>query len=369
MNGSEMYDVIVVGAGPGGAMAAKRCAEDGLKTLLIEKKPLPRDKVCSGMVMGRWAIDIIEREFGAIPETVLTDPPRLKGHRFYVGDDASHEFHWPTPFSWRRDLDFWMVQKAKASGVRIRDGVRVSRVQCDRDRCRVELGSLEKGVTVQGRFLIGADGATSVVRKSLFPKLNVRFSGPIREFYRGSLDLERDFFHWFFPRNLPRPRFNVNHKNGMFLIEGSGLGEIRNDILQSLVRYGFDPESRPIRKDACAIALLHGELLSGAFRPAQDNVLLVGDAAGVILPITFEGIGTALKTGLFAADAILRSCDDGSKAAAHYIRGLAPIIGVIQKLCSLQEKLKKDAARGTDFLAGALKDAYRETLLIQEYES
>ena len=46
------FDVTIVGAGPAGSACAKTCAENGLKTVLLEKRRLPRDKVCSGMVMG-----------------------------------------------------------------------------------------------------------------------------------------------------------------------------------------------------------------------------------------------------------------------------------------------------------------------------
>jgi flavin-dependent dehydrogenase len=47
-----MFDVVVVGAGPGGSVAAKRCLESELKTVLLEKRKLPRDKVCSGINHG-----------------------------------------------------------------------------------------------------------------------------------------------------------------------------------------------------------------------------------------------------------------------------------------------------------------------------
>ena len=75
-----MFDVIVVGGGPGGSTAAKKCVEHGLKTLLLERMKLPRDKVCSGMVMRPWAYDAIREEYGEIPKEVLVAPHYLTGH-------------------------------------------------------------------------------------------------------------------------------------------------------------------------------------------------------------------------------------------------------------------------------------------------
>jgi flavin-dependent dehydrogenase len=78
------FDVIVIGAGPAGSTCAKACAEKGLKTLLLEKRILPREKVCSGMVMGTLAQGLIEQEFGYPPLDVLTRPSHLKGYYYHV---------------------------------------------------------------------------------------------------------------------------------------------------------------------------------------------------------------------------------------------------------------------------------------------
>ena len=368
MGNSQTFDVIVVGAGPGGSMVAKRCAESGLNTLLIERKRLPRDKVCTGMVMGNWAHSIIRQEYGQIPETVLVDPPYLSGHRIHLAGAEPQTLEWHTPLAWRKDLDFWMVQRAKEAGVIVRDGLRVVRVVSEDGACYVigrKDGSTE---AFPARFVVGADGGTSVVRRSIFPELKVRYSVPIRECYRGSLDLEKNAIHWFFPKGRPRPRFNVNHKNDVFLIEGSGIKELRPEINKTLGVYGFHPDSIPEWKDACAIALLHEELMSRKLVPAQGNILLIGDAAGLILPVTFEGIGSALKSGILAAESIVRSAKTGKPSAAFYLEAIEPILDTIRRLCIVQDELVTGCHPSSGALAKSLLAAYRETLIIQSQQ-
>lgn len=362
---SRMFDVIVVGSGPGGSVAAKRCAERGLDTLLIEKKSLPRDKVCTGMVMGDWAGIVIRREFGDIPRTVLVDPPHLTGHRIHVAGAEPLTLEWDTPLAWRKDLDFWMVQEAKAAGVTLLERAKVVRVASDGDASSVTI--VRDGITekLRARFVIGADGATSPVRRSLFPELKVRYAAAARRHYRGGLNLERDLIHWFFPRGLPTPRFNLNHKDDVFLMEGRALRVLRHEINETLGPYGFQRDSEPVIRDSCAIALLGEQLLTGAFSPAHGNTLLVGDAAGFILPITFEGIGSALKSGINAAESIAKAAETGRQAAAYYIDTLNPILETLRRLRAVQADLEKDSREGPDVCARSLVAAYKATMTFQ----
>jgi flavin-dependent dehydrogenase len=359
-----MYDVIVVGGGPGGSVAAKRCARNGFKTLLVERKKLPRDKVCSGMVMGPWADDIIRQEFGKIPQDVLIDPCYLSGHIFYVPGMPPLALSWKTPLAWRKDLDFWMNQQAQRAGVVIWDGAKVIRVTQMNGGCIVMVEKGKNQLELSTRFVIGADGASSAIRKCLFPQLKVGFSVPVRECYRGSLDLAKDYFHWFFPKSRPRPRFNLNHKGDVFLIEGSGIKELRSEINQILGLYGFDPDAKPLWKDGCLIPRLHDALISGAFSPARGNILLIGDAAGLLFPISFEGIGTALKSGIIAADAIDEAASQGKQAAGIYLRELKPVLNAIKNLNFLSEELTQDVDQGPEATSIALKKAYEATLKI-----
>ena len=195
MGNSQTFDVIVVGAGPGGSTAAKRCAESGLATLLIERKRLPRDKVCTGMVMGNWAHGIIRPEYGQIPDDVFPDPPYLTGHRTHLAGAEPQTLEWHTPLTWRKDLDFWMVQRAEEAESPYGTGYASP---CNPGRgCMCASWPSIVARKTPARFVIGADGSTSVVRRSLF-RLIVRYSTPIRECYRGKLDLQRDVIHWLF---------------------------------------------------------------------------------------------------------------------------------------------------------------------------
>jgi hypothetical protein len=103
------------------------------------------------------------------------------------------------------------------------------------------------------------------------------------------------------------------------------------------------------------------------FRPARGNVLLVDDAAGLIFPITFEGIGSALKSAVLAAEAVRRSSQTGRDVACFYLDLLHPVLEVIENLLTCQENLAGNTTRDSSdpkTLSWVLTAAHESTLRI-----
>jgi flavin-dependent dehydrogenase len=362
-----MYDVIVVGAGPAGSTAAKRCAEQGLKTLMLEKRRLPRDKVCSGMVMGSVAHALIKQEFGDLPETVLAQPRRLSGYIFHVPGIGSEKLDNFTLLTWRRNLDYWMSRKAEASGVEIWPGARVVDMKRQGQGLSVAIARGKERPELEAKFVIGADGATSAVRSFLFPELKVRYGQVYQEHYRAELDLDKNYFHWFYPAEDFPVSFSAHHKDDLLIVDTGGrIGQRKQSMARAkdfwAKNYNFDTSQRPVWRGGCLAPVLYRELVYRTFEPARGNALLVGDAAGFLMPVSGEGIGVGMKSALLATSSIKRAIESGEPADAAYLSEVGGIISVFGEIYPWFRRIADEARSGGHSLPQVLRDGYGSTL-------
>ena len=362
-----MLDVIVVGAGPAGTAAAKRCAEYGLNTLILEKWKLPRDKICSGMIMGPVAHALIKQEFGDIPENILSEPYYLSGYAFHTPGIGSQKLDNITPIAWRRDLDYFMNQKAQAKGVEIWQASRVVGVRQKGHGFSVMIEKSKERHELDSRFIVGADGGNSIVRRFLWPEVKLRCSLAYQECYRGKLDIDRKYFHWFYPVERCPAFFAVHHKGDFIIIDAGGsIGQAKQSmvgVIDFLIEnYHFDIGQGPVLRSGCLAPRIGEQLASHNFLPARGNALLAGDAGGFCLPVSGEGIGTALKSGLLAADSIIRAMDSGEQADRIYLEAVQVIISVFGEILPWRERITEEARAGGHALPQVLRDAYHSTL-------
>lgn len=285
------YDAIVVGAGPAGCAAAYDLAVAGHSVLLLDKVPFPRSKACAG------ALTI--KTLKALRYSI---EPVIKGWctNFIAGrgTDLAQPFHGKHPIAGmtvRSEFDHFCLQKTIAAGAQFRIIPRIREVAEYPDQIVLHTDS----VALTARFLVGADGATSRIRKMTNQFSTIKFGvaleamAPLK--HTDLHAVEFDFgviesgYGWIFPKD--------NHYNvGLYTKFKSAA--FSKDALKDYLCKKLGDESLT-NFAGCSIGL-GGE----TYTPSSQRILLAGDAAGLTDPLLGEGISNAIKSGQAAASAI-----------------------------------------------------------------
>jgi len=279
----QLFSVVIVGAGPGGLACARILAENGLDVLVLERKPVVGPKVCGGGITWDGLIKRIPEQLidGAFPsqhirsnyqQTVIRSPD-------------------PIVATIRREvLGEWMCRQAENAGALIKTSCGVNRI--DHDSVSTTAGDFGY------RYLIGADGSSSLVRKFL------------------GLGTEKIGFgiHFQVPGNFDQMEWHLNHS-----LFNNGYGWIfPYKDMASIGIYGVKPYNNPKKMLANLVQWAKQQKISvKGLKPKAglinfdykgwrfNNKMLIGDAAGLASGLTGEGMYSALVSGETAARVIL----------------------------------------------------------------
>jgi geranylgeranyl reductase family protein len=311
----EHWDVVVVGGGPAGAAcaAAARRADPAARVLVLDRADFPRDKVC-GDGIAPEALDVLAG-LGLDPAALTAGyapVPRLR-LRSPGGATVERTMHRPASVVPRAVLDHRLLTAARATGAEFRRHV-VRRLDVQPTHVDID-GVLSAAVVV------GADGAESVVRRALGmrPNRDDRLAIALRGYapeppgtagVQVILTTERRWpaYAWSFP--LGDGRANVGYGE---LVSG---GVNREGLLAGLHRLLPGVEAVELKAHRLPLS-------TGRPRQPDGRVLLAGDAASLINPLTGEGIFYAVLSGALAGAAAV----GGGDAGADYRRALDARLG------------------------------------------
>lgn len=291
------WDVVVVGAGPAGCHAAWNLGRRGRNVLLVDRATFPRWKPCAGGITVK-AAPYIPRELHDLFEEEIREAI------ISFGPDAVTRIHTRRPVGWmvhRESFDAAHLDLVRqCASVAVVEGCRVSAVEEMADRVRVHSSS---GV-LEARAVIGADGVEGMVARALRGwaerdcvvvfEGEAWLDGPQGAHGSALFDLEHfpGGYGWVFPK---RHRCSI----GGYVENGEGGRSVR-------ARYrSFVKEWEPLRGSETYRSRGYRIPLGGTSRRLNTNrIVLVGDAADAVDPVTGEGIAFAFKTAHLAAAAV-----------------------------------------------------------------
>ncbi len=290
-----MFDFVVIGAGPAGSNCSSRLSTMGYKTLQLEEhNTVGKPVECTGLV-SRRVTDMVKTS------SIVN---RVHGANVFFpgGDHISIGKEEETLVLERDRFDQDVAAKTVASGTELRLNARVLNLERGKDSIKVTIRDNGTIKEVNCLAVVGADGSNSITRKILFP--TQRFKRIVSAYQiEGLKRLEdQDRVNVYLGSEFSRGYFGWNTPAGDFSRLGTaGFGMTREKFM-NLYRKFMNPDKVTITGGPIPISYLK--------KPYDERAILVGDAAGIVKPLSGGGIYTGMVSGDRAAETLNKAYEN-----------------------------------------------------------
>ena len=310
-------DVLIIGGGPAGSSLGYMLQKAGLKCCIVDKAVFPRKKLCAGLLTQK-TYDLIGEIFG---DTSFPCVRRSKNLSLFLGVQKLSTVQTDSNFYLvdRTDFDFYFLQKyLRLDGI-IFEGAAIKNIRLD-DNYAV----LSSGEDLSYKVLIGADGANSQVRKYVDRKYSP--NAVCLEFNSQSCDIDvideiqvyfsavRSGYGWRFP------------KKDHYTVGIIGVIRVNQDIKKSFEAFYQSIGTTAGNEKTSGALIPFGEFVK---TPCKNNILLVGDAAGLVDPITGEGLYFAFLSAKYASEAVFEFLRSEKNLCQSYLSKIKRIQNII----------------------------------------
>jgi flavin-dependent dehydrogenase len=298
-----MYDIVIVGARPAGATLARLIGKK-YKVLLLDKRELINkkegtfEKCCGGLIAPDAQYMLAKLGLG-VPQKVLVGPQLFTVRTLDIQQNIERYYQRHYINIDREKFDSWLVSILPQS-VDVLCGTLFRKYQVEKDIYKIHFQADGKEYTEETKYLIGADGAFSSVRRQSKPDLIQRTYISIQEWFQVKNtqpyfsaifdDETSDFYSWTIPKE-------DSLILGATILPKQNTTQKFNSLKKRLNKYGYE-FNNSIKKNGAFI--LRPENINQIFL-GQGNIALVGEAAGWISPTSAEGLSYAFRSALALA--------------------------------------------------------------------
>jgi geranylgeranyl reductase family protein len=304
----QMYDLIVVGAGPAGSSAARTAAQQGLKTLLVEKDRLPRNKLCGGGVTPK-VLKLLDFK---LPNELIECTTRAT--RIHVGDKC-FSFEHDSPIVYmasRAPFDKFLADKAVEAGVELRDQSPVHQINATQSHVEVKTSQ----GTFESKMVIGADGmgGPTAFAGGFYDRWKphqvayaIESEVPVGERAVEDFIGDQSYFDIFFGVSQAGYGWVFPKDNHLTVGVGCRLSKLRDahGLFNGFIKRIPELEGADIPKPQAHLIPLGGV---AKVPTTKERILLAGDSAGFAEPLLGEGIYFAIWGGQLAARVASEAC-------------------------------------------------------------